>query len=108
MTINNQGIHVTGQNVRISGNHVVGNGQSAGCCTGIWLEGAANIAENNTTEGNPIYGIYAAGSGTIVTKNISRGDIHCSIFTAGSCTGCDIGPSGTASGATSPWANIMD
>jgi hypothetical protein len=54
---------------------------------GIWLQGSANVVVRNTARWNP-------GTGSIGSSNY--------VGTAGN----EVGPIGSATTATSPWANL--
>jgi parallel beta-helix repeat protein len=101
-----QGIRVDGTQARIEGNHVRGNG--FGCCTGIYLNGADNIAFDNTTETNGNYGIWISGTGNTVFNNVSHGDTNGGYNNVCGVP-CDIGPvHSVGSAGSAAWANIQN
>lgn len=86
----------------VANNNCNGDGAATGFHGGIRVLGQSNrIDSNNVTYAD--IGIYLTAAGNLVTRNSLRGNT--TNLSAGS--GNDVGPTGPAATATSPWANIL-
>jgi hypothetical protein len=100
---NGYGINVTGSGVQITGNEVC---QNSG--VGIMIQGHRNRVDGNTVvTPSGVNGIFfpnVTWSNNVVVRNIVAGNGGGNFYNPG--TANDVGPIGSASSATSPWANI--